>query len=87
MKYVITAYKICVPLNKRQWGRLTKMDSDADYFIGRREKYDNFLKDVKDAGGEDYDFNGHFGRNFFFTSETIEQVDAVMEVIKKHLKN
>lgn len=50
------------------------------------EEDDVIQKTIKKAGGEDIEFNGHFGRNFFFGAEDHKSAKKVVRALERLLK-
>jgi len=70
IKLKICSYSIMIPLTESQWDKL--MEFEDDDIEGRYEEYQDFIKDMESLGCYRIDFNGHFGRNFFFDIEKTE---------------
>lgn len=83
MKFEVTEYHICIPLSAKQWNKLSKIDD-----IKRKdwpEKYEEMEKVIDQEGGYGINFNGHFGRNFFFRVENLEDAAKVTAKLEEIL--
>lgn len=81
MLYQITQYAICIPLTNKQWNRLIKLESDH-YHKG---KEDLVTKALKPFDVDEIDYNGHFGRNFFFKVESLDKMDEILVTLENLL--
>lgn len=85
MKIEITSVNVCIPLTSRQWTILRRREDAHD---NRTEKY-VFYPDTWDFPNKDnvfnWEWNGHFGRNIFFTAKAGAEKD-VLVFLKKLLK-
>lgn len=79
----ITRCTICVPLNRRQWDRLMEIDDDSRRDWERR--YNAFIKAIEKSGGDEVEFNGHFGRNFYFSVEKLTHAPRVVRKLVKRI--
>lgn len=68
MKVEVTALDCCIALTEAQWNKLRKME---DAHFEKTEKYVFFPSTWKFPQCENvikWEWNGHFGRNIFFTA-------------------
>ena len=84
MKIEITQYSICIPLTKRQWDRLARIDDTGTEKAYHH--YQRFIHSLEEAGASNINFNGHFGSNIFFNVEKLEDADKVRQLLQKLLK-
>ena len=85
LSYSITQISICVPLTEEQWDKLEDLDDTW-----------KFIEELQKVGAQDVDWNGHFGRNIFFTADAdhdygrtmlpIENVEVVVNKIEEWLR-
>ena len=85
MKLTVTTYHMKVPLNKKQWGRLQRIEATAWRKSRTRPTSDEFNKLLREAGACNVEFNGHFGRNIFFQAETLEAAGKITALIESIL--
>ena len=83
IKLKICSYSIMIPLTDSQWEKLTEIDDDS--IEGRYEEYKKFIKALEALGCYRIDFNGHFGRNFFFDIDKMDYRKHKSSIIK-HLE-
>lgn len=83
MKFEITQYHIAVPLTETQWDRLSKIDDSSR--PSWPKLLDSFTTQIKKKGGESVEFNGHFGRNIFFTVEKTAHIPRILKYLCKRL--
>lgn len=56
-----------VPLTQDQWAELNRLTPEADEVYSVSVGFEHpRIKLLQDAGCQDFEWNGHFGRNFFF---------------------
>ena len=86
MKTEITGYQCCLPLGKRQFTRLVKIGDDLGE-VGEPTGFDKISKRLEPLGVVDrtIEFNGHFGRNIFFTVEAGYDIETVEKEIESML--
>lgn len=63
MHYEITVFSLCFPLSDKQWKRLMRISDTSRK--GWPEREEALFKELETCGGSGFNFNGHFGRNFF----------------------
>ena len=82
MKTEITSYSCCLPLGKRQWNRLVKIGDNLGE-IGEPSGFEKIASRLSSLGVDDrtIEFNGHFGRNIFFSVEAGYDIEAVEKEI------
>jgi hypothetical protein len=83
IRFEVTGYNFCCPLNEKQWDRLSVIDDS------QRQQwpacYDRFIAELKKSGAIDVEFNAHFGRNIGFFAESIAQARRVVRKLEKIL--
>jgi hypothetical protein len=77
LKFYVIKLDCCVPLNEAQWESLN-IDQDQD-------RYDEIVKALYPLNTTDLEYNGHFGRNFFFSCETEAQAKRITARLSKLL--
>jgi hypothetical protein len=76
MKLHISTIGFSIPLTKIQWERLNCLD---------------FLNDINkpfvNLGASKIEYNGHFGRYFFFTTQNQTEGNKILNELKKQLNS
>lgn len=84
VEVIATRTHFCVPLTEDQWDALDERDAisreriHCDYCGKTSKELDALTK----AGCENIDWNGHFGRNLFFSAET-EHINSAKKAVVK----
>lgn len=72
-----------VPLDEKQWEKLNETDSDGnDVFSVIMGREAPEIKKLVEAGCYDFEWDGHFGRNFYFDCDTADRKNALKAVRK-----
>lgn len=76
MKAILTQLHYCVPLTDKQWKRLNRINARGD----DRTDIDPALEK---SGANNIEFNGHFGRNIFFSIDKEKHLIRVLKTIER----
>lgn len=82
VKCIPTRIDYCVELTQAQWDYLDNRDNDNQPI--HNSEHPKILH-LKQLGAEEIDWNGHFGRNFFFAC-AIEDSEAVIKGVQEFFK-
>lgn len=81
MKTKLTAEIIqtsyCVPLSEKQWKSLNAINDRSD------DRWDEVNGKLTKAGAFHLEYNGHFGRNFFFAIRTGTPLSPILRVLER----
>lgn len=85
LDFEITKIYCAVPVTKKQWDKMMAMDRAYIDSTDGSHRLDHALEQ---AGAEDIEYNGHFGRNLFFRAEdeatAIKVVALFAEILKSN---
>lgn len=77
MKAYITSRSYCVPLTPVQWEKLNAINKRGD------DRWEKVSATLTRLGAERIEYNGHFGRNIFFTLEKARHLTRVLKAVQK----
>lgn len=86
MKIILTKSCFCIPLTKKQWNALDERVGGNCYSnIHMPTRFESTSKEMTkllESGCDDIDWDGHFGRNFFFSAKKNDIIKVQKAVIK-----
>jgi hypothetical protein len=85
MKVEITSLNCCIALTERQWEILRKKENAHDEKSREYKFFPSTWQFPNSDKVDDFEWNGHFGRNVFFRAMNGAEKD-VLAFLQKYLK-
>ncbi len=88
MRIEMTRCDFCVELTSEQWQALTAIDKNGEEVHETATGYETpGIKRLTEAGCFGFEWNGHFGRNFFFKAkaEDVKAAKAAKAAVRKFI--
>jgi hypothetical protein len=87
IKIICTRLSFTIPLTVEQWEKLNAKDDDGNEIHEVASGYESqSVKNLYKGGCFDLEFDGHFGRNFFFSCYT-ENIKKAKRAVTKFIEN